>query len=393
MKKKIILCFLIIILMANCTILASTESNDIQNTENIIIEKGLTYSEDLFGFYKTIDIKGELSGNLAALSSKETNINGTIHGLTIIGSNSVSLNGAKFNRDVILMDATSIINNSMISDDLIAVSLYSFESDSSTVFKDDVYIYSAGSVILSGQIDGDVYIRADSVTLNAQINKNTTIYSDNIEISADTKISGDLNYYSTLNASIDSQAQISGEITHNSVTINSTDLEGKISGLTIGISVFKILLLVFLTWIFLLMCPDFINNAVTTLRKNPFISLLTGIGILFSILILSIFMVVSGILIVPGIFLLGTYSFLILISIIPFVFLIKSKVKGIRLYNFDVLVIISILFAISYIPIIGSVFTLILYGLGSGCIYIAFVTKIKQKFKLRKQSNRVNNNE
>ncbi len=387
MKKKIILGLLIVVILLSSTVSASTQSDtasDLQNND-INIQEGQTYSYDLFGFYNTINIDGELTANLAAISAKEATISGKIYGLTIIGTDAVHVDGGNFNKDIILINALSTITNSVIKDDMIAVSLYSFESDQSTVFEDDVYIYSTGSVILRGQVKGDLYIKADNVTLDAQINKNATIYSDNIEISGNSILSGNLNYYSNLNASIDSQSQISGEINHHNAITSEFSLQNQSNFLTIGISFFKILLLVFLTWLLFLLCPNFVNDSVYTLKRNPFISLLIGIGILFSTVILSILMILSGILVAPGIFLLGVYSFLILISIVPFVSLIKNKLAKYKLYKFDILIIICILFAISYIPVIGSIFILLLYGFGSGSIYIAFVNKLKQKMKLRKQ--------
>jgi hypothetical protein len=387
MKKKFILGFLIFIILTSSAVFVSAQSDTISITKNddINIEKDQSYSYDLFGFYNAINIDGELTANLTAISSKGATINGKIYGLTIIGTNSVHLDGGDFNRDVVLIDALSTITNSVIADDMIAVSLYSFESDDSTIFEDDVYIYSSGSVTIRGQIKGNLYIKADNVTLDAKINKNATIYSDNIGVSANSIISGNLNYYSTLNASIDNQAHITGDINHHNIAADGSSLQNKINFLAIGISFFKILLLVFLTWIFLLLCPNFVDNTVITLKRNPFISLLVGIGVLFSTVVLSIFMILSGFLLAPGIFLFGVYSFLILISIIPFISIIKSKLTNFKLYKFDILIIICILFAVNYIPVLGPVFILLLYGFGSGCIYITFINIIKQKIKLRKQ--------
>jgi hypothetical protein len=265
------------------------------------------------------------------------------------------------------------IENAKFYDDLYVISGYSFASDENCTFGDNVYIYCAENVVLRGHIKGDVVIKAASVTIDAQIDKNATIYSDNIQLSQNVKIAGNLNYFSSLNASIDSGATISGKINQTAVAAAASD-SGGISMLGIGIAVFRILLIVFLAWVFSRVSPLFADNCVNLLKAHPGASFFAGLGILIGAPILIILLIAFILTLIPGIFLLGIYAFCVLISVIPFASVIAEK-TGVfgnkRLWG--IFITVCVITALTYVPYIGFIITLLATCMGTGCIFITFI--------------------
>ncbi|NMC55772.1 MAG: polymer-forming cytoskeletal protein, partial [Eubacteriaceae bacterium] len=242
-KKTTVIAILIVLLLASVPVYAAGASSQ---ATNVAIEAGQTNNSDIIGVLNYLDIKGTQQGNVFAFTSKSASVTGIVDGLFANASNASTLAG-EFTKDVFAYATIMEINNAEFNDDLYVISGYSLASNEGCEFNDNVYIYCAESVVLRGHIKGDVVIKAASVTIDGQIDKNATIYSDNIQISQNAKISGNLNYYSSLNASVDASAVIGGKINQTKLPAKA-DSSG-LSVLSVGIAIFRILFIVLLAWV------------------------------------------------------------------------------------------------------------------------------------------------
>lgn len=373
-KKTTVIAILIVLLLTAAPVYANTASSQ---AANVAIEAGQTNNADIIGVLNYLDIKGTQQGNVFAFTSKSSSVTGVVDGLFANASNASALSG-QFTKDVFAYATIMEINNAQFNDDLYVISGYSFTSNESCEFNDNVYIYCAESVALRGHIKGDVVIKAANVTIDGQIDKNATIYSDNIQLSQNAKILGNLNYYSSLNASVDTSSIIGGKI--NQTKLPAKADAGGLSILSVGIAVFRILFIVLLAWVLSRVSPGFSENSANLLRTHPGASFFAGLGILIGAPILIILLIAFVLTVIPGIFLLGIYAFTALISIIPFAKVIADRIGVFNKGSlWGIFVIICIITVLSYVPYVGFIITLLAACMGTGCIFMTFMNKLRRR--------------
>lgn len=375
MKKKTVIISILIVLLSAAVPAAASSAGSQATT--VTIEAEQTNSTDIMGVLNYLDIKGAQEGNVFAFTSKNASVTGNVDGLFLNASNQTTLAG-ELKKDVFAYATVMNIESAKFYDDLYVISGYSFSSDEGCEFNDNVYIYCAESVVLRGHIKGDVVIKANSVTIDATIDKNAAIYSDNIQLSQNAEIAGNLNYFSSLNASIDSGSTIGGKINRTDVPAKTSD--SGLSILSVGIAIFRILFIVFLAWVLSRVSPKFTENSANLLRTHPGASFFAGLGILIGAPVAIILLIAFVLTIIPGIFLLGIYAFCALISVIPFAQVIARRTGVFNKESlWGIFVTICIITALSYVPYMGFIITFLATCMGMGCIFITFISRLKKR--------------
>ncbi len=373
-KKTTVIAILIVLLLSAAPVYANTASSQ---AANVTIEAGQTNNADIIGVLNYLDIKGTQQGNVFAFTSKSSSVTGVVDGLFANASNASALSG-QFTKDVFAYATIMDIKSAKFYDDLYVISGYSFTTDEGCQFNDNVYIYCAESVALRGHIKGDVVIKAANVIIDGQIDKNATIYSDNIQLSQNAKILGNLNYYSSLNASVDGSSIIGGKI--NQTKLPAKADSGGLSILSVGIAVFRILFIVFLAWVLSRVSPKFFENSANLLRAHPGASFFAGFGLLVGAPIAIILLIGFVLTIIPGVFLLGIYAFTALISIIPFAKVIADRISVFNKGSlWGIFVTLCIITALSYVPYVGFIITFLAACMGTGCVFMTFMNRLRRK--------------
>ncbi len=351
---------------------------------SIVIPQKRQLSSSVFGVFSEIRIEGLLKGNLIAYSASDVKVSGVVDGLSISAGQSLYLTGTF--RDNVIMGGLNVHGSGAQFEDDVILAANAVLFDDETTVMGNVFIYAAGDVNLSGRIDGKVFVKAKSVTINAAIGGDVTLISSNIQLGASAALEGDLIHSSTLSPLIDENAVVSGEIvSKNRLWITSTKGASNSLYTTIGMLLSKILALFLIASAFGLLSPGFFVDCIQITRQKMFTTFLLGIGILLAGIILSVFMIIGTITIVPGLIVMGLVLLLWLLAPIPAaLWVARVLFGGLKNGAIQMLMGLICVTAITYIPYIGSVATIIITCVGAGSIFTRFLAGIRlRRYEIR----------
>ncbi|MGI6349152.1 MAG: polymer-forming cytoskeletal protein [Eubacteriaceae bacterium] len=359
-------------------------------SRNIMIEKGENISSDLIGIYDSVDIKGELQGNLFALSNGATCLEGHVEGMTALATEKATIAGTN-TKDLLIASLIAEFRGAVIEDDVLVLTATSAQIDEKTKIMNDAYIFSSGTVVVDGSVGGDVFIMAKNVVFNGTAAKNVKIYSDDIQIGSKAVIEGQLIYYSALNARVDDNAFIADDAEQRPPLVIASSPKSALSFLNIGSVVVEILFLAFLAWIIMRLWPNLLPASSVVIKQKPFVTFFVGIGIVILLLILSVLLAITVVMMVPSFFLLGVFFFSMLLSILPVAYLFsalyhsKTIMLGAskRKHFVSMLLAIALLEIFSMMPFIGFGISMLITGWGVG----SFAVLLRENIKMSHRQN------
>jgi len=339
----------------------------------VILPKTEVVNHDYLAAGQTVDIEGTVNGDVYA-GGGSVFINGKVNGDILAAGGQVIIDGSAHNVRVV---GGQVSMNGTISGNMSAVGGTVTVGSSAKIAGG--LVGAGGQIILLGPIGKTVYASANQIRLQNTVGEQASLVGRGISIGPSATINGPLWYMSQNNLTLEKGAMINGKVTHayppqeQKTEPNAapfalflgakvlSSIYSLVLGLTVGI------LLIFLV-------PFYTKKALLLIQARPWLSL--GIGILTWIItpILLVLLVLT----IIGI----PFAAIILIVVVIFTYIGKiyatlylgewilglTSLKAHLVWGLVVgLIVVEI---ISWIPLIGGLFSLILTAIGLGAVMI-----------------------
>ena len=354
----------------------------IRSGENIYLGEETKNLSDLYLFGDDIKVDAPVTNDIVAGGGSIT-INNAVSGSVLAGGGSISILGPVGNtirigggdilidgpvaRDVVIGGGSvTITKNASISGDL---------------------LFAGGKLSLSGPVTGKVLIQGGEVTINSSVGGNVEGEISDLTLSENAAIDGDLRYSSEKKASIADTAIIKGENSYKKIE-RSEDMGRDIGRLVSAGTYYKLFTDILFSLLFVILVPLFLKDTLSSMKKSPIRSGLSGLIALFLIPVVSLFLLL---ILWVGIFSFLLYFLLLVLSmVVANVFVGESILKWYykrskREYILDwkaALVGPVALFLLWSIPLFGWLVAFIIYLLALGGILSQlYVFSLTQKQK------------
>lgn len=163
--------------------------------------------DDAYVASNQVSVSGEIGGDLLAAGASVT-VTGPVESDLMIASGSAVVK-TEIGDDVRIV-AGNVVLDSSVQGDVVVAGGQVLMLPTSTINGD--LIITAGAVTVAGTIQGEVRLMGGEVSVNALIGEDLSVNSEILVVGAETKITGDLKYYSKEPASISESAEIGGEV-------------------------------------------------------------------------------------------------------------------------------------------------------------------------------------
>ncbi len=328
--------------------------NEIGNTNN-------TYNDDIFQIQEgEYHLTQNVNGNIYVLAEKITLTDVMIDGNVFLMANDIDIENTIINGTAYI-GAENIVFNGQANDVYILGSTVNLNTDT--------------------DILRNAYILGDNFTFKGAIGRNLTMLANQIQIADNTIIGGKFSYMSSEETNIPQSAHIAD--VHYTKFVESNVTEEANSLQTILTSILTIIVKAVVIALFLVIANTKLREANKSITTKSTLKTL-GIGlltlILCPIIALICFTQVFGLSL--GIILLFIYISMIYVSKLVASFVIasvalKEKANQKVALFIGTAVIYLVVKAIEYIPIVGSILSIIAVLLGLGYIVISIFSKKK----------------
>jgi cytoskeletal protein CcmA (bactofilin family) len=323
---------------------------------------------------ETIEILGTVNGDVYAVGGQVL-VKGTVNGDLITAGGVVDISGY-IDQDVRVAGGQVSIN-AAVGKNLSAAGGNVLLSETASV--GNALQVAAGTVIVKSSVGSETMIAAGSATIEGKLNGSLEAKVGNLRISPNAAILGNVDYWSPEEANISQAAGISGSITKHLPVKNLTpSTQKQIDKFVHGADILSKLLSITTTLIIGLILikafPNCTSRTLKALRQRPWASLGIGFASIILVpvasvlLILTLFGTPLGIL---SLIIFATYLFYARIYVIIALgdFLMK-KLNQTNNSLISLLIGIVIYYALTSLPLLGSIVKLItvFLGVGSGLI-------------------------
>lgn len=321
--------------------------------------------KDLYLAGRSINILSPVTGD-AVIAGQRINIAQPVSEDVIAAGERVNLN-ADIGDD--LRAAGRIINvDATIGDDaIVAGESVTLSPDSRVSGR----AWIAGrSVELAGQIDSELRAAAQSVIISGDINGNVYLIAETIEVLPGARINGDFLYRSPNDAIISPEAEISGKVSRREM-----EMPDKSEVSIFPFLAFSFLSLLLSVSVLVWLLPRYMADASATIVEDGFKSI--GVGFVFLLVTPAVVLILLiSVLGIPlGLVLLALYLILLFIGFLVGIHLISDmilRLLGKSTGSFTVwrlltaAVAIIFIMAVQLVPLVGGLGLLVLFLLGLG---------------------------
>lgn len=387
-KSKILLALLVIFALISSCCFATVEprTTDAETTSDVMAisetegeavttsEENTTTTEDattswtngdLYVCEDKVTVSNVVDGN-AFIMGKEVTISGEIGGDLFVIADKLNIDGGYIYSNVFAC-ANEITINGVVYD-----------------------IYATCDTLTlgtNGFIYRDMKVASSNVNINGKVRRNAFISADNISFAenASILIYGDLNYASNTEINLP-EGVVEGEVKYNAFDINDSNNIGSII-LSYVLDLLQTLLFtVAITLILMWLTPKFVERVGNMKVGKAFTSLGIGFVTPIALIFISILLLISSV--GAPISIASIFVFVILALIgnaIASIFFGKLFTKVFKMegnIKFILLTLASslVLWAISQIPVVGGVFSLIISAFGIGSVVVNTIVR-KEKVK------------
>lgn len=350
----------------------------------VVLPKSETVNHDYFGVGPSVDMEGTINGD-AYLAGGTVLMNGTVNGDVLGAGGQMTINGTAHNVRVAGGQVT--INGTINGNVTVAGGNVTITSSSHIAGS---VVGAGGQVLVSGPIGKTINLAGGQVTIANTVGGNVSAATSQLILTPDAKLAGTLWYQSQQPVQIDSGAIIAGTVTHAYPPQHYQQPKAPLA-LLAGISfvatlvMFIIELIIGLLLIALL--PIYSQRVVTFIGNKIWLSL--GIGFLawivtpFALLLLVLTLIGIPLAIVLVFFVaLASYLGRIFAAIFFGRWLMHfTNSKNTNLF-LALLVGLVALEIISWVPVLGGLFALVLSAIGFGAVLILerdYYTELRAK--------------
>jgi cytoskeletal protein CcmA (bactofilin family) len=240
----------------------------------------------------------------------------------------------------------------------------------------------AGTLNLGAPVAGNVLAGVGQLTVSNAIAGDLETGVGQLSLTSNAQVGGDLSYWSEEDASIASNAAVAGQVQKHRSGVSQKNFEevgmdfsqarrqfSQVAGFVGSLS--------FLIVAFLLahFYPKFSQNTVTTLKSNPWKSLLVGILAVIATPIIVVLLMITVIGIPLGLMLLAVYFIYLYLAKFAVVLwagmeLAKRVSKKVSIY-WSLILGVAVYYVVTLIPNLGGLIKLFVFLFGLGAMLIA----------------------
>ena len=385
--KKIVLAVIFIFCVSVSSVSAKNFYNQNSELNQVYrLEKDVVINQDLFAAAERVEIEGTVNGDLY-VAGKNIIIDGRVTGDLLAAGASINLAG-DIGADARLAGGNIIISGKIGKNASLAGGNITL-SDSSVIYGGLSTLF--GNLSESASIGRYLKGAGGNINISNHIGGNVDLAIGSLNISGNSRILGNLAYWSKDRATIDRDARIAGR-----TIFNKTENYPSITGYKVkktANNAFRFGSLIFtyiLGLIFLYLFPQFSHKTVKNIREKTFPSFLIGLLGPFLIFIVCLILIVTLVGIPLSILIFLIYISLLYFSRIPVIFTggsiltqkIGTKENIFWSFTFGLL----LYFILTSIPVINVVIKFLTLTIGSGAFILALKTGQKKAVSLGKRS-------
>lgn len=356
MKKRIGILFLSMVLLATVVFAAyPEEEGGAENPEGLIV---FNPTED--------DVSIDIVEDDLYEMNKEVTLGKIVDGNVHIMAEKVKIDGAVIYGNVFVMAREIEITNSDVRGSIYAMG----ESIRMSAQTND--LYAMGNMVIleeDGSIWRDAKIGANQLEAKGKVERNLFASVDKLNVAETAAVGGKLNYYSNKEGTIAETAQL-GEVEFTKATEKENHNSAADYMMSAVEVMFKTLVISFIIWFFI---RKFSSLPRENTGKNVLQLIGKGAGVLILVPVVAILLIMTSVGATLGVCLLAFYSVLLFVSTTVTALeiatrIVKQENNKVKLVGFAILISI-VIWAIGFIPRIGSIvqFILVLMGLGVLC--------------------------
>lgn len=178
--------------------------------DSATVAKGEVIDHTLFAAGNTVDIAGEINGDVYCAGQNIT-VSGTVHGDVICAGQNVRVSGV-VDGDVRLAGQTVSLGAQVAHNAAVAAQSFTLEGAGKVVGD----ISGAGQIsTINGVVGRDLAIGGEQVIVNGQVLRHVTSGGEQLILSSNAKVVGNVDYYSHNNASVAQDSQVQGKTTRH----------------------------------------------------------------------------------------------------------------------------------------------------------------------------------
>lgn len=335
--------------------------------DTISIDKNDQTLVDPYVFGGTVSIKQPIENDLIVAGGTIT-IDGDISGSAIVAGGNITLNAAVGNTARIA--GGNVVINGSVARDVIIFGGSTTIGKQASISGD--LIYNGGQIRITAPVTGNVVVNAGEVFIDSTVGSvSGTI--DKLILGSNAVITGNLTYTSENNVQKNSGAKIQGKENYHKIIKQNTTKEDVVRAFAFG-SLYKLIADILFGLLFVFFLHKFTQQACVTMKEKPWKSISSGFGFLMLGPLVSMLLLL---LIFPGIAAFLLYALVLIISIVigkvfvGWLVLYWWEKRSMKDYVLDWKAAVIgpiIMFALSYIPIIGWIIIIVIYFLTIGGI-------------------------
>jgi cytoskeletal protein CcmA (bactofilin family) len=336
---------------------------------DMTVPRGESLGTSLFVSGKTIDIAGNVDGDVFCLGQDVT-VTGTITGDVICVGQTVNIAG-HVGGNVRVAGQTVTIGGS--TDRSVTVAGQDVTFDATATVGGDMTV-GAQSLTLNGSVGRDLAASAPSVILSGSVGRDAQVIDNDLVLGDGSHIGGNLTYASHNYVSRASGAVVSGTIVRSEPPAQDQNHFGALIGGGFLFALYMLIALLLVALALVLLMPQLIHDATAVAVRSPWKTLLVGLlsSLLMPVLILVLLFTFIGIPL--ALLLLLTWIVIVCISV-PFaayyfggLLLGKSTTRPVG----TMLIGMAIILVLYMVPIVGFIVWLVATWFGLGIILLQY---------------------
>lgn len=230
------------------------------------VEEGQKVHSSLYSSGKTIDIRGEIFGDVFC-AGQTVNIDAIVHGDILCAGVDVSISG-KVDGDIRVGGQVVSIDADIAQSATIAGMTLSLDADAK-VGQD--LTATGDNLTVKGSVGRDIVISGNAIALNGSVGRNVSVKSERVNVRNKAAIAGNITYTAVNKPVLADDAKLQGEMRH----IAPRKHEGG-NGFDFRTYLFVLFSLVIIGLLLALLFPQFLVRTSGRIRKSIWKVLLTG---------------------------------------------------------------------------------------------------------------------
>ncbi|MFA5095342.1 MAG: hypothetical protein WC447_01615 [Candidatus Paceibacterota bacterium] len=350
--------------------------------ESLFLDPTTKINGNLYAASSNVNISGPVGGDLFAAGGTVM-ISGPVSGDLLSAGGTLILNG-KILGDMRVLGGNVTISNS-VDGELIALGGQLSVFNGVLIAKDAELL--GGNINYSGETGGNLDVKGETVYINGVIKDNLTIKAREIKLGPNASIGKNFEYYSPKEAVVETGATVKGETSFHQVDMPSKNknAERVFLGFITTVLLLKLLTIIAITLLAFYLCKKQASSIVGEVMTNFWRETGRGFILLVVVPIASILSFITILGAPLGFIAMLLYVALIIasifITVLVFAKLVVKYIFRRASYelNWWVIVLSALVLAvISIIPVIGFIFTFILFLSAFGSLTNYVYKKLKE---------------